>query len=135
MELENVEVKLRLSTLTPLQEGWIIDFFDERRSCKGAKIIKSGWFASEIKDAADLALEKLSSIDPFKELDPMIADSEDVVILFYWSQRAFVRLKISWRCCDWEVVPIVILMMTMNVNGQLKKIKVLSRFLKTDLYR
>ena len=69
MELENVEVKLKLSKLKPLQEG---------KSLKLAEIINSGWMASGIKDVVDLGSEKLPSIDPFKEFDLMTADSKDV---------------------------------------------------------
>ena len=42
VELENVEVKLKLSTLKPLQVGWIIELSNEMKSSKGAGIIKSG---------------------------------------------------------------------------------------------
>ena len=79
VELENVEVKLKLSTLKPLQVGWIIELSNEMKLSKGAGIIKSGWLSSGIKGAVDLGLEKLPSIDPFEELNSMIPDSEDVV--------------------------------------------------------
>lgn len=77
--LEDVKVKLQLTTLKPLQAGWIIDFYNEMTSTKGKEIINSGWVSSGIKDAINLGLQKLPSIDPFEELDPMINDTEDVV--------------------------------------------------------
>ena len=56
-----------------------IELFNEITSSKGTGIFKNGWLASKIKDAFDLGLEKFPSIDPFKELDLLIAESEDVV--------------------------------------------------------
>ena len=47
-------------------------------SSKGVELVKSGWMASGIQDAVSLGLEKLPSIDPFEELDPMITCSENL---------------------------------------------------------
>lgn len=76
VELENVEVKLKLLTLKPLQAVWIIEFFNEMTLNIGAEVIKSGLLASGIKDAVGLGLEKLPSVDALEELDPMIADTK-----------------------------------------------------------
>ena len=77
--LDDVKIKLQLTTLKPLQAGWIIDFYNEMTSAKGKEIITSGWVSSGIKDAIELGLQKLPSIDPFEQLDPMMNDTEDVV--------------------------------------------------------
>ena len=77
--LDDVKIKLQLTTLKPLQAGWIIDFYNEMTSAKGKEIITSGWVSSGIKDAIDLGLQNLPSIDPFEQLDPMMNDAEDVV--------------------------------------------------------
>jgi len=74
-----VKIKLQLTTLKPLQAGWIIDFYNEMTSAKGKEIINSGWVSSGIKDAIDLGLQNLPSVDPFEQLDPMMNDTEDVV--------------------------------------------------------
>ena len=65
--LEDVQVKLQLTKLKPLQAGWIIKFFNEMTASKGNEIIGSGWNASGIKDATKLGMEKLPSLDPFEE--------------------------------------------------------------------
>ena len=78
VELKDVVVKLRLSTLKPLHAGWVSDFYNEMTSSKGVELVKSGWRASGIQDAVSLGLEKLPSIDPFEELDPMITGSENL---------------------------------------------------------
>ena len=45
---------------------------------KDSEIIGSGWNASGIKDAISLGTEKLLSLDPFEELDPMMNETEDI---------------------------------------------------------
>lgn len=50
-------------------------------SSKATEIIKSGSLGSKVKDAVDIVLEKLLSIDPFQELDSIIAESKDVIKL------------------------------------------------------
>ena len=47
-------------------------------SSKATEIIKRGSLGSKVKDAVDIVLEKLLSIDPFQELDSIIAESKDV---------------------------------------------------------
>ena len=73
-----MQVKLQLTKLRPLQAGWIIEFFNEMTTSKGSEIIGSGWNASGIKDAIKLGKEKLPSLDPFEELDPMMNETEDI---------------------------------------------------------
>ena len=75
--LEDVEVKLRLTTLKPLHADWIIEFFDEMTTNKGNEIIENGWLSSGITDAINLGLENLPSLDPFDELDPMMKEIEN----------------------------------------------------------
>ena len=76
--LEDVQVKLQLTKLKPLQAGWIIEFFNEMTTSKGSEIIGSGWNASGIKDAIKLGTEKLPSLDPFEELDHMMNETENI---------------------------------------------------------
>ena len=44
---------------------------------KGSEITESGWNASGIKNGIKLGTEKLPSLDPFEELDPMMNETED----------------------------------------------------------
>ena len=76
--LEDVQVKLQLTKLKPLQAGWIIEFFNEMTTSKSSEIIGSGWNASGIKDANKLGTENLPSLHPFEELDPMMNETEDI---------------------------------------------------------
>ena len=77
--LDDIKIKFQLTTLKPLQAGWIIDFYNEMTSAKGKEIITSGWVSSGIKDAIELGLQNLPLIDPFEQLDPMLNGAEDVV--------------------------------------------------------
>ena len=77
VELKDVVVKFRLSTLKPHHAGWIIDFYNEMTSSKGVELVKSGWRTSGLQDAVSLGLGKLPPVDPFEELDPMIIGSEN----------------------------------------------------------
>ena len=64
--------------LKPLQDGWIIEFFNEMTDSKDSQIIGSGWNGSGIKDSIKLGTKKLPSLDPFEELDVMINEAEDI---------------------------------------------------------
>ena len=44
--MEEVDLELRLSTLKPLQAGWLVDFYNHIKSADGKDIISSGWKAS-----------------------------------------------------------------------------------------
>ena len=70
LELEYVEVKLRLLTLKLYQAGCIIEFFNKTTSSKGAQVFKSDWLTSRIKDTVNISLEKLHSTDPFEDSIP-----------------------------------------------------------------
>ena len=76
--LEDVPGKLQLTKFKPLQAGWTIEFFNEMTTSKGSDTIGSGWNASGIKDAIKLGTEKLPSLDSFKELGPMMNQTEDI---------------------------------------------------------
>ena len=73
-----MQVKLQLMKLKPLQDGWIIEFFNEMTDIKDSQIIGSGWNGSGIKDSIKLGTKKLPSLDPFEELDAMINETEDI---------------------------------------------------------
>jgi hypothetical protein len=77
--LEDVQIKLRLSSLKPLHAEWLVDFYNHMTSDKGIPIIKSGWRAAVITDAINLGLENLPSIDPFEEIDPMVDSSASII--------------------------------------------------------
>jgi len=70
--LEDVDVKLRLSTLKPIHAGWIVDFYNYITSEEGRKVVESGWQAAGIADAVWLGLKALPSLDPFHDIDPLI---------------------------------------------------------------
>ena len=75
VSLEDIDVKLRLSTLKPLHAGWVVDFYNHVTSAEGKKIVLNGWKAAGIYDALKLGGSKLPSIDPFHDIDPLILEN------------------------------------------------------------
>ena len=76
INIEYVSVKLLLSTLKPLNAGWIIDFYNIMASNQGKEVILSGWLKSGITDAIKLGLSNLPPIDPFNDIDPLVPGNE-----------------------------------------------------------
>jgi hypothetical protein len=78
VEIDAVDVKLRLSTLKPLHAQWVVDFYNEMTSSKGKSIIEGGWRAAGITDAIRLGSKNLPPIDPFHDIDPLLVDDNAV---------------------------------------------------------
>jgi len=72
--IDEIDIKLRLSLMKPLHAGWMVDFYNHMTSGAAKKLIDSGWTSSGIKDAIDLGLNSLPSIDPFHDIAPMMAE-------------------------------------------------------------
>ena len=74
IKLDEAKIKL---TLKPPHASWIIDFYNEMTSSNGMEITESGgWKVSGIQDTIKLGSKGLLSIDPFKDIDPVINDNE-----------------------------------------------------------
>ena len=71
-DIEEIEVKLNLTTFKPLRAAWITEFYDLMTYDQGKLVIKNGWEASRITAVIESRLVNLSSIDPFAEIDPLI---------------------------------------------------------------
>lgn len=105
-------------------------------SSKATEIIKSGSLSSKVKDAVDIILEKLLSIDPFQELDSIIAESKDVIKVNILRFTAIVFLTED---------NLEILGSRDGADSDLSdedeceqvalKVEILSTFLKTNLFR
>ena len=78
--LEEVDVKLRLSTLKPLHAGWIVDFYNYITSADGEKVTNNGWDAAGIADAIRLGLKELPNLDPFSDIDPIMDDDSTLEV-------------------------------------------------------
>ena len=52
----NIDVKLRLSILKPLNAGWVVDFYKFITSAEGKEVILNGWKAAGIYDAIRLGI-------------------------------------------------------------------------------
>ena len=72
VNIDAVNVKLRLTALKPLHAQWIVDFYNEMTTVKRKPIIESGWRAAGITDAIRIGSKNLPAIDPFHDIDPLI---------------------------------------------------------------
>ena len=71
-DIDEIEVKLNLTTFKLLRAAWITEFYDLMTYDQGKLEIKNGWEASRITGVIESRLVNLSSIDPFAEIDPFI---------------------------------------------------------------
>ena len=72
-DLDDIDIKLRLSVLKPIHADWLVEFYNHMTTSKGKEIIFSGWQAAGISDAIRLGSNELPSVDPFNDIDPMIS--------------------------------------------------------------
>ena len=72
VNLQDIRVKLQLTTIKPIHAAWIVDFYNHMTTEKGRDTIESGWRAAGITDALIKGSEDLPSIDPFEHIDPML---------------------------------------------------------------
>ena len=73
--IDEMEVKLNLTTLKPLHAVWIMELYDLMTSDQGKSVIKNGWKASSVTGVIESRLATLPSIDPFADIDPLITRS------------------------------------------------------------
>ena len=69
--LDDVEIKLKLSVLKPLQAKWIVEIYKYLTSEKGNDVIGNGWKSAGITGAIEGGLVNLESLDPFGAIDPL----------------------------------------------------------------
>ena len=51
--VEEIDVKLQLTTLEPLQADWLVELYNEMTKSEGKGIIMSGWKATGIIEVSD----------------------------------------------------------------------------------
>jgi hypothetical protein len=78
--LEEIDVKLCVSLLKPLQAEWLVTLYNELTSLENRGVILSGWRASGITDVVKMGSSKLPSLDPFQDLDQMIEGTAKVSV-------------------------------------------------------
>ena len=72
VNLEDIRVKLQLTTIEPIHAAWIVNFYTHMTTEKGRDVIESGWRAAGITDALIKGSKDVPSIDPFEHTDPML---------------------------------------------------------------
>lgn len=74
--LEEIDIKLQLTTLKPLHAQWVVELFNHMTTDEGKEVILNGWKASGITEALKRGLNQLSSIDPYQDIDPLLTSFE-----------------------------------------------------------
>ena len=71
--IDEIEVKLQLTTLKPLHTEWLTDFYNLMTTSEGKDVILSGWKAAKIIQVIEKGSSQLESLDPVKYLDPLLS--------------------------------------------------------------
>ena len=69
-EMNDIDIKLTLTIIKPLQASWLTILYDYLTSQNGAKIILNGWQSSGIEKGT----KDLENLDPFVSVDPFEHD-------------------------------------------------------------
>ena len=72
-KVEEIKVEFLLTTLKPLHAKWLVESYNEITSENGSSVIINGWKAADIYDAIKAGSSGLQSIDPFKDISPLIS--------------------------------------------------------------
>ena len=73
-DIDEIEVKLNLTTLKPLHAAWRTEFYDLMTSDQGKFVIKNGWKAPRVTGVTESGLPNLPSIDLFADIDPLVTE-------------------------------------------------------------
>ena len=69
MNIDAVDVKLRLTTLKPLYPQMVVNFNNVMTLVKAKHIIESGWRAAAITDAIRFGSKNFLATDPFHDIN------------------------------------------------------------------
>ena len=84
--IENIDVKMKLSTMKPLHASWLIQLYNFMTSSAGQDICINGWKRSGIYDAVRKGTNGLPNLDPFHDIDPLI-EGVDLMSMISYEQE------------------------------------------------
>ena len=73
-EVEQIEVKLTLTTLKPIHAKWLPGFYNHMTTPEGEQVISSGWSAAGVTNALKNGETCLEPLDPFADIDPLVSE-------------------------------------------------------------
>ena len=73
-ELEQIEIKLTLTTLKLIYMKWLVKFYNHITTPEGEQVISSGWCAGGITNALKNSDTCLEPLDPFADIDPIVSE-------------------------------------------------------------
>ena len=71
---EEIKIEFRLTTLKPLHTKWLVEYYNEITSENGSFTIINSWKAAGIYDAIKAGTCGLQSIEPFKDISPLVTE-------------------------------------------------------------
>ena len=71
-ELDDIKIDYRLSVLKSFHAKWLISFYNYITTKKGQEVISNCWKRPGIYDSITLASSKLSALDPFSDICPLM---------------------------------------------------------------
>ena len=77
-ELDSIDIELKLSIIKPLHAQWIMEMYNAMTSAEGKETCIKGWKVAGIKEAVELGVSKLPSLDPFEDIDPMLEEDSNI---------------------------------------------------------
>ena len=69
-QLQDIDVPLRLLPLKPCHAEWLIECYNHMATTAAQNVIQSGWKAAGIREALQVEVTGLVSLDTFQEIDP-----------------------------------------------------------------
>ena len=73
-ELEQIEIKLTLTTLKLIYMKWLVKFYNHITTPEGEQVISSGWCAGGITNALKNSDTCLEPLDAFADIDPIVSE-------------------------------------------------------------
>lgn len=70
-------MKLQLATLNSLHAQCLTELYNHMTINEGKDIVLNGWAAAGIREVLNEGLEKLSDLEPYQDIDPMLTLFEE----------------------------------------------------------
>ena len=72
-EVEQIDVKLTLTTSKPIHAKWLVDFYNHMTTPDWEQVISSDWSVAGITNALKNRKTCLEPLDQFADIDPLVS--------------------------------------------------------------
>ena len=109
-KVEEIKIEFRLSTFNPLHPKWLVKYHNKIMSENGSSVIINGWKAAGIYNAIKAGSSGLPSINPFKDISPLVTkrDKSESLLpatideLTVELRENFVSVPFNEKNSEWE---------------------------------